>query len=122
MRTKNKMTPMPMRRKHAAAKTKIQVQTIEKLQAQPEYARLSPTDKLVSMLKIKPLGELIIAGHVYTAKIFGERVGYSYDHVRRLCRAGKIIPLPILLGSGKVWREYYFLAEHIDAVFANKES
>lgn len=82
------------------------------------FSSLSPTDKLVAMLKVEPLEKLLAAGHVYNARAFGERVGYSYDHVRRLCRAGKLDPAPVMLGAGKVWREYFFLPEHIDAVFA----
>ena len=96
------------------------VYPIEALLASPTYAKMTPTEKLVAMLKVKPLEALIAEGRVFTAKTFGERVGYSYDHVRRLCRAGKITPPPVLLGSGKTWKEYFFLPEHIDAVFSSK--
>ena len=97
-------------------------QNLDALVASNNFKKLSPTDKLVAMLRVKPLEVLISEGRVFTAKLFGERVGYSYDHVRRLCRAGKIKPEPVMLGQGKCWREYYFLPEHIDAVFAQKSS
>ena len=94
--------------------------SVEALVASPAYAKMTPTEKLVAMLKVKPLEQLIAEDRVYTAKTFGERVGYSYDHVRRLCRADKIKPRPVMLGAGKVWREYFFLPEHLDAVFAQR--
>lgn len=96
--------------------------SLETLIASRAFARLSPTEKLVAMLKLTSIEQLVADGQVYSAKTFGERVGYSYDHVRRLCRAGKISPAPVMLGSGQVWREYFFLPEHIDAIFAARPS
>ena len=96
--------------------------SVEALVASPAYAKMTPTEKLVAMLKVKPLEALIAEDRVYTAKTFGERVGFSYDHVRRLARAGKINPKPVMLGSGKCWREYFFLPEHIDALFSSRSA
>jgi len=93
---------------------------LDALIASSAFEKLEPTDKLVAMLKIKSMEALIAEGHVFNARLFGERVGYSYDHVRRLARAGKFSPPPVMLGQGKVWKEYVFLPEHIDAVFARK--
>lgn len=111
-----------MKSKHKTINAGATPKSIEALVARQDFKALTPTEKLVAMLKIKPLEALIADGRVYNAKIFGDRVGYSYDHVRRLCRANKIIPPPVMLGAGKVWKEYFFLPEHIDAVFAQKPS
>lgn len=96
--------------------------SLEALVASHAFKAMDPTEKLIAMLKVKPIEQLIAEDRVYNAKTFGERVGYSYDHVRRLCRAGKIKPAPVMLGAGKVWKEYFFLPEHIDAVFASRPS
>lgn len=92
------------------------------LAADPEFKKKTPTEKLTAMLALANLADLENLGLVFNAKTFGERVGYSYDHVRRLCRAGKLKPAPVMHGRGKVWREYYFLPEHLEAVFASKPS
>lgn len=114
--------PMPMSRKHAKKPHHSAAKTLEALVASPAFEKLEPTEKLVAMLRFKDINALITEGRVFNAKLFGERVGYSYDHVRRLCRAGKLHPAPVMLGAGKVWKEYYFLPEHIDAVFAARPS
>lgn len=86
------------------------------------FKALNPARKLKAMLEFKSFDTLIEHGDLLNAQMFAARTGYTPQHVRRLCREGKIscIKRGYQGKSPQADEEfqYFFLPEHVTAFFA----
>ena len=54
------------------------------------YFKKNPSLPIIRMIEIKPFGELLEDGDIFDTVEACKRAGYTIQHLRRLCHAGKI--------------------------------
>lgn len=94
----------------------------EKLLRSTKYKVSTPEQKLELMLEHRTFKELLAQGHVLTVGGFADKTGYTPQHVRVLCREGKIDALKRGYGAASAIAQeefqYFFLPEQVTALFA----
>ena len=69
------------------------------------------------MLQVKAFNDLITDGDIFTVKGAAKKLGYTPQHIRRLCRQNR---LPhIRRGVTENEFHFYFLPEHLTGLFSH---
>lgn len=94
----------------------------EKLLRGHRYKQSSPAEKLYLMLQYKTFAELRAQGHILDVQDLAGKTGYTPQHIRVLCRQGKIACLKRGYGASSAIAEeefqYFFLPEQAAGLFS----
>ncbi len=101
-------------------KTNEAASAFEKFLRTAAYKDLLPDAKLTAMLKFKPFDQLLEDGNIFNVEGASQRVGYTTQHVRRLCREDRLPHLTRGLTEAEV--HIFFLPEQLDALFTYRKS
>lgn len=70
---------------------------------------------LETMLRSKTFEQLLIDGDIFDVKGASDRSGYTMQHIRRLCREGRLAHINRGLNDEEV--QFFFLPEHLTGLF-----
>lgn len=111
------MSPHPM--------TKAAQTPFERLLRSSKYKSLAPTERLDAMLKYRTFKDLLEQKQVLDVQDLADRTGYTPQHVRVLCRQGKIDCIKRGYGAQSSIADeefqYFFLPEQAAGLFANQK-
>jgi hypothetical protein len=97
----------------------------EKLLRSTKYKALPPCEKLTAMLSHRTFKDLLEQKHVLDVQDLAARTGYTPQHVRVLCRQGKIDCIKRGYGASSAQADeefqYFFLPEQAAGLFATQK-
>lgn len=109
---------------HEAPLTKKNL--LDRLTRSKDYKKLNVEQKLQAMLAFADFKWLVENGYVLDVQAFAGKIGYTPQHVRVLCRGGKIDCLKRGYGASSPQAEeefqYFFLPEQYAAFFAAQKA